>query len=472
MVVRKADLKRLLAKGLSGKEAGKLVVQHSYAIERGGSGLLSEKDIQTLRASLKTQDDIRDYNRAFNVYRAVYVTIQEAKILSLLVEKGLRSVKTELDRYLVSQGVSDVYRWLPGILTENDYQAMKARQKRRDRKRLYCLGEVIGRRTEELLGGRDKAEDSTDAAWSKAWKAADQEVQKLIDAGKLKPLRLGHRADLMTCAEAKATLEDPLALEDLTDDGEAAEETTDHHGAYLARLEEVVAQGDLSEGHDVSRWFAAEVPLELEDDEDRLLYHYVSGDQLYKSGLPEWKAWIDEFRCYEEPELENGVAVLREAGLGGISVDPKGHYRNHWLDQLRDYAQVKATEEEFTKEEGISVEDLLRKMLKLVKDDARLLQSYSQVLLEASEVYGIDLGVEDALFLPDLRKAAESYSSMAKRVSRWRGEIRGPKLPALDFDQLKPDKVAVEILHERFSVGLGGEGFGLGPAWWKEASDG
>jgi len=469
MVVRKADLKRLLAKGLSGKEAGKLVVQHAYAIDRGGSGFLSDKDIQTLQASLKTQDDIRDYNRVLDVYRAVYVTIQEAKILSLLVERDLRSVESQLESYLVSQGVSDVYRWLPVIVTEKDYQAMKARQKRRLRKRLYCLGEVIERRTEELLGGPEKAEDSTDAAWDKAWKAADQAVQKLLDAGKLKPLRLGHRADLIAYAEAKTALEDPLELEDLTDDGEPAEETTDHHAAYLARLEESVAQGDLSEGHDVSRWSA---DLDEDDDEDRLLYHYVSGDQLYKTGLPEWTAWIDEFKFYEDEEHEGqdgGVAVIREDGFG-ISADPKGHYRNHWLDQLRDYAQVKSVEEEFTKEKGISIEDLLRKMLKRVKDQARVLQSYSHVLLEAGEVYGIDLGVEEALFLPELRKAAESYSSTAKRVSHWRGKIRGPKLPALDLDQLKLDKGTVDTLHERFSVGVGGDGFG--PAWWKEASDG
>ncbi len=474
MVVRKPDVKRLLAKGLSGKEAGKLVVEHAYAIDRGGSGFLSEKDIQTLQASLTTQQDIRDYNRVLDVYRAVFLTIQEAKILSLSAEKDLRSVESQLDAYDLSQRLSQVFRFLPTILTEKDYQAVKARQKRRLRKRLYSLGEVIQSRTEELLGGSEEAEEVTDAVWAKAWKAADQEVQKLIDAGKLRPLRLGHNASLLPFAEAKATLEDPLELEDLTGDEEPDEGTADHHAAYLARLEEAVAQGDLTEGHDVSRYCGE---LDEGDDEERLLHHYLSGDQLYKAGLPEWRTWIDDFKWYEEPDYaggvvddqEGGVAVLVADGLGG-SLDAKGHFNRFWLDQLRDYTQVKSVEEQFAKEKGVSMEDLLQKTMSRVRDQARVLLAYHQVLREAGEVYGIELGLEEALFLEDLRKTAESYSVTAKAVSRWRGKVRGPKLKPLDLDQLKPDKATVETLHERFSEGVFGGGFG--PGWWKEASDG
>lgn len=473
MVVRKPDVKRLLAKGLSGREAGKLVVQHAYAIDRGGSGFLSEKDIQTLQASLKTQRDVEDYNTVLDVYRTVFLTIQEAKILSLSVEKDLRSVERELDAYDLSQRLSQVFRFLPTILTEKDYQAVKARQKRRLRKRLYSLGEVIQSRTEELLGGSEEAEEVTDAVWAKAWRAADQEVQKLIDAGKLRPLRLGHRADLIAYAEAKTALEDPLELEDLTDEGEPAEETTDHHAAYLARLEEAVAQGDLTEGHDVSRYCGE--PGE-DDDEERLLHHYLSGDQLYKAGLPEWRTWIDDFKWYEEPDYaggvddqEGGVAVLVADGFGG-SLDAKGHFNRFWLDQLRDYTQIKSVEEQLAKEKGISMEDLLQKMMGRVRDQARVLLAYHQVLREAGRVYGIELGLEEALFLEDLRKSAESYSDTAKTVSRWRGKVRGPKLKVLDLDQLKPDKATVDTLHERFSEGIFGGGFG--GDWWKEASDG
>lgn len=473
MVVRKPDVKRLLAKGLSGREAGKLVVQHAYAIDKGGSGFLSEKDIQTLQASLKTQRDVEDYNRVLDVYRTVFLTIQEAKILSLVVEKELRGVERELDAYHWSQGVSDVYRWLPVILTEKDYKTAKARQKRRFRRRLYSLGEVVGRRTDELLGGEEKAEDATDEEWDAAHEAADQEVQKLVKAGRLKPLRLGHRADRFTVAEAEATLADPLDLEDLhEEEEEPSEEAADHHAAYLASLEESIAQGDLTEGHDISRYIPGEWGDVDPDDEERLLHHYLSGDQLYKAGLPEWKAWLDEFKFYEADEYEGrdgGIAVLVEDGFGG-SLDAKGHFNTYWLDSLQDYAQLKAIEEHFAKEHGLSLEEMLQTLMKKVRDKAKVLRAYQEVLRQAGEVYEIDLGVEESLFLPDIRKAMESYSRTAKTVSRWRGQLRGPKLPPLDYDQVKPDKATVDTLHERFSVGVFGDGFG--GDWWKEASDG
>ncbi len=474
MVVRKPDVKRLLAKGLSGREAGKLVVQHAYAIDRGGSGFLSEKDIQTLQASLKTQRDVEDYNRVLDVYRTVFVTIQEAKILSLVMQKDLHDVESQLDAYHWSQGVSDVYRWLPVILTEKDYKAVKARQKRRLRRRLYSIGEVVGRRTDELLGGPDKAEDATEEEWDAAHATADQEVQKLLKAGKLKPLRLAHRADRYTVAEAEAALADPLDPEDLYEDEEDGppEDAVERHAANLAEWEETVAQGDLTEGHDLSRYIPGEWGDVEPGDEERLLHHYLSGDQLYKAGLPEWKAWLDEFKFYEEDEYEGrdgGVAVLVEDGFLS-SLDAKGHFNAYWLDSLKDYAQLRDVEEQFSREKGLSMQELLQTLMKKVRDKAKVLRAYQEVLRQAGEVYEIDLGVEESLFLPDIRKAMESYSRTAKTVSRWRGQLRGPKLPPLDYDQVKPDKATVDTLHERFSVGVFGDGFG--GDWWKEASDG
>lgn len=467
-MARKPDVKRLLSKGLSGKEAGRLVVQDLHEADRGKGGFLSRKDIEDLKAGLKTHEDITDYNRLVDLYKAVYMTMEEAEIASLQVEKHLRSLESRLEGYVVSAGVRHIYRLLPIIVTEKDYRALKARQKRRLKKRLYCLGEVLEKRTEELLGGWQKAEEATDETWDKAWKAADQEVQKLIDDGKLKPLRLGHRADLIAYAEAKKALEDPLELEDLTDDGEPAEKTTDHHAAYLARLEESVAQGDLSEGHDVSRWSA---DLDPEDDEDRLLYHYVSGDQLYKAGLPEWKLWIDEFKPYEEDkDHEGGIAVIREEGGPGSDVDAKGHYRNTWLDRLRDFMQVQRIEEEYRATRGLSAEEVFRTILKTVRVQAQILQAYLRVLQEAGAACGIDFALEEVLTISDVRTAAEDYSRMAKTVSGWRGEIRGPRLPAFDLDQVKPDKAVVDTLRERIALGIYGEG--LGDGWWKEVSDG
>ena len=473
-MARKQDVKRLLSKGgLSGRETGKLVVEHAYAVDRGEPGFLSDKDIQTLKAGLKNSRDIQDYNVVLDLYKAVYMTIQEARIVSLQVEKDLLFVEGEQDRYLLAQSLHQALSFLPVIVTEKDYKAMQASQKRKLRKRLYCLGEVLEERTKEHLGGFEEAEEATDEAWDEAWKAADQEVQKLIDAGKLKPLRLGHKASHETVQKAREYLEDPLEMdledEDLPEEGKAQAEA--NLVRMLAEAEEVVAQGDLTEGHDVQRWSGSYrdfSDLDGSDDEDRLLYHYVSGDQLYKAGLPEWKRRLDEFVFYEEEAA--GVAVLQDDGFG-TCLDKKGHFSTFWLDIIRSYATLPTDlEEEFLQLHGVPMEELFQTTLKRSKDQARLLQAYLQVLQEASTVSGIDLALKVVLSVSDVRKAADGYSEMAKKVSRWLGRPRGPRLPAFDLDKVKPDKTLVDILHERFALGVYGDG--LGGDWWKVASDG
>ena len=101
-MVRKLDIRRLLSKGLSGMELGRLVVRDLYDIDQGRKGVLSDRDIQDIKAALQTQGDIRDYNRVIDLYKAVYMSIQEARIMSLQLQKVLNRVTVPLHYYAVS----------------------------------------------------------------------------------------------------------------------------------------------------------------------------------------------------------------------------------------------------------------------------------------------------------------------------------------------------------------------------------
>jgi len=58
----KADMKRLLSKGFTGKEAGRLIFHDNWLADTGRGGFLSEKDVSSLKAGLKGDKDIKEYN--------------------------------------------------------------------------------------------------------------------------------------------------------------------------------------------------------------------------------------------------------------------------------------------------------------------------------------------------------------------------------------------------------------------------
>lgn len=459
------DLKRLFSKGLSGLEAGRLVVQSLYEMDQGREPVLSDREVQRLKAGLSTQADSQAYNSMVDLYKAVYMTMQEARIISLQVDKMLYGVASNLQLYLISSGVRFVYRRLPIIVTEKEYRSRKLRQKKRLKARLYCLGQVREWRTEELLGGEDKAEEATDEAWRKAEEQAELEVQKLIDAGKLKPVRLGHKASLFTLAEAEQLKERETDLDGLylPEDRDAVVDTRED---FIRRIEESLAQGDHSEGHEVEYWPDRGVEPE---NEERLLHHYVSGEQLYKARLPEWRRWIDEYKCYEEEDgQDGGVAVLRELDI--FSLDKRGHYDRSWLDRLKDYAKVQTFEKEYETGHSETLEENLRERVREASAGARVLLAFTQVLKEASKVAHLPLNPEEDIYLQGVRSAVTVYNEMARPLSHLRVEgLPAPRLTALDLDKLKPDKTTVRILRERIARGVYGEG--LGPEWWLEVSE-
>ena len=88
-MVGRPSLKRLFKRGLSGKEAGQLVVRRLYEVDQGREATLSQRDISDLKAGLRSQAEVEAYNRMIGLYRAFYMTLQEATIQSMALERLL-----------------------------------------------------------------------------------------------------------------------------------------------------------------------------------------------------------------------------------------------------------------------------------------------------------------------------------------------------------------------------------------------
>lgn len=67
----KTDVKKLIAGGLSGWEAGLLVFRDSWEVDHDRPGLLTKRDIDRLRNGLRSTKDTQDYNSLISLYRVV-----------------------------------------------------------------------------------------------------------------------------------------------------------------------------------------------------------------------------------------------------------------------------------------------------------------------------------------------------------------------------------------------------------------
>ena len=97
----KTDIRKLIRGGLTGAEAGKLVLQDNWLVDRGKEGFLTEKDMAALKASLKTSRDIDVYNSYIRLYELVDYTLKDAKIYALEAQLYLMWIDKTLDRLLM-----------------------------------------------------------------------------------------------------------------------------------------------------------------------------------------------------------------------------------------------------------------------------------------------------------------------------------------------------------------------------------
>ena len=79
-MAKKADIKKLLNKRLTGKEAGKLVIQDNWLVDNGEKGFLSERDLSAIKSGLLQIQDINDYNSYIETYKLIDYTLKELRL--------------------------------------------------------------------------------------------------------------------------------------------------------------------------------------------------------------------------------------------------------------------------------------------------------------------------------------------------------------------------------------------------------
>ncbi len=366
----KSEIKKLLRSGLTGWEAGLLVFEDSWQSSREGPGFLTESDIASLKAGLKSQRDTDDYNTLIRLYRTADFMERQC-ISSLMASTAILERVAGIGYLRMAPFMSYILlRQMPLPVTEKQLKALKAQQRRTLLKKYYCMDEAISRRAYAQASEALKAEyepENIEAGDPELYQKAEEEIAGLVAAGQLKPVKL-----------------DVLASSDPVKSGER---------------------------EDIEAWYGASDEWTPEQQENYLRY-YLTGQELYKAGLPEWKKEIDTFETWRLPEEywlggdpPDYVAIVQEPSSS--SLDKRGYFKLDWLKHwpLCDMPQDQTAG---LAEQAIGGVEMAVEQIKRMLAERQVLEELGQVVgLRLEE--GIDFAIET--FLKD---ALGRYNSLAK----------------------------------------------------------
>lgn len=468
----KTDITKLLAKGLTGKEVGKLILEDSWLYDHGREDFLSDRDRQVLKSSLKTQKDIEDYNSYVETYRILDYTLKEAHIKALQAEVRIGAIETLFYLYLLDSTSEMEYLSKPIIMTEKQYQESKINQRERLLHDIYPLySEVLMWRVEELdPDWWAKWEDIEDGNFldyitntaPDLWKQAISQVLELLRSGKLKPVALPKKTSQKLQAievkkdQARARIPSNQMsrdeIKELLSKGrrpprnrEAEQEVERLSDEY----DKTVRESYRASRSKLSQESQAKIISLLEqllagslstEEVDQLLGDVLcSGEELYQTGLPEWLKWIDEYKpgLYEDSG-GSGVAILVDPYP--YQVDERGYFKGYGR-------QSKLTDIS----EAIDIAETYQEGQRQLKEELKIVLSFSSVVEAVSETIGIDFAEDTRSWINDLEEKIAGYNRLIERAEDIPTipEALKAVLRPISLDHFRPSVKTMRYLRDR-----------------------
>ena len=481
----KTDIKKLLSKGgLTGKEAGKLILQDNWLVDHAKEGFLSERDIQSIKASMKSTKDIEDYNSYISTYRFIDYTLKEAHIVALTLGNRINALTRLLLMYFFDSSSDLELHTKPVIMTEKEYQDHKASQKAYILKELTDLHEILDWRARELASDEIKGQESEDSysffdwtreAYPEIWRQALTDILELLRSGKLRPVvftgEAKEKLDTIWNMQRELRDQDPIITtpqEDLVEKTLSGE-IGQYDSARNEEAENLSKQADKllldlfkagKKRQKSQRGLIASLEKLLagslsEEDENSLLYYaYCSGEDLYQTGLPEWIRWIEEYKpgytsTTRGEDMIRGVAILTDPSPS--QVDKNGYYK-----------PLRIVEDILTSDKH-DVLTSFQEGTKMLREEARAILSFLSVAEAVSTAIGIDFAEDIRCWIKDMDQEVRIYNLLRVRALALENipeEVKDAIQP-INLEKQKPSAKTVKYLQERIALGLG-EG------WWED----
>jgi hypothetical protein len=457
----KSEVKRLLGKGLTGLEAAKLVLQDYVEEDHGRPGFLSKADIERIKRSLTSPSDVADYNRWIRVYQLVDYSLKEAKIAELEAETLLWQATNLLKIYHLEHRVRTILYSLPAIVTEKQYEELKAKQR-----------DLLLSHKHKLDDVATMLEDEDEEGY------LQRAVQRLLPPvrdGKVRPVWLSEEA----CQQLKE-----LKAEDQVQRERWQEEPSLDLESYWresARREDEILQAGYDAGKTLQPEEAASLLESVAGSEDAKILErlYFSSQELYEAGF--LQDWIDEYK----PDLDwdtmarpdgimqsNSVAIIQEPSPHDL--DERGWYKDHGLEMLTELSGYQHRSELLLGGESRTLPERLQVYRSAACEQIKLFLAIQAIVEAVSQIIEVDLGEDLDQSLERLRASLEYYNSYAAPMDL--GEDRPepfrtikppyylgqPELPRLKIGKLRPTASSLRYYEERMAMALGDD-------WWREA---
>jgi hypothetical protein len=476
----KTDIRRLLKKGLTGKEAARLILQDSWEVDNEREGFLSESDIQAIKGSLRTPEDIQDYNKWVEVYRLIDYSVIDAERAYLWVRGTIFEVYPEVMSFETAEQVRRLSFQLPTIVTAQQYEDIKAAQRQGHMEEMLSLWEVLDWLGDEGIVPAeivqeweqyetDSFDDEEAYAGIQEWLYSEKPAEYVaIYIPYLIPLIQDVKPVMLTAAERE---EVDRAWESWRDSKKLGE--YDIPKALQRRIYErrkARQKGAAGLLRQLER--LGDGRLSMDEGETLLEHTYCLGQELYEAGIAPWIDYVDQFKTgHNEPARL--YAILQEEGvLGGLHTDSRGYYDQAWhtqmLSHLSDLSMFQQLHADRDGEEpGSGLVAYLMGQYALIRARLKAFLAIHSVLEACSEITGIPFveKLEDWYGHIESLVGFLNFALQRANLSGQNEYYEGPelKLPLLDIERLKPDPEHLQYMRERMAIALG-------PDWFRDTT--
>jgi len=515
MAVTRQQVKQILKGRLTGKETAKLILQDAWEKDHERDGFLTDEDIQRLKKGLRVSQDIDAYNSLVELYRIMSFTLQGIRI-SALETVGILEQANKLLRDCYLRSILREQRLLsPAIMTEKQYQDVKARQRRELLQDVTDLSLALGMRAYEMASEEQRetsgySPESIGFDCPELLALAVSQYQEQIQSGGLRPVTLTEE-QIQALKEMDSQEEEAREVwragppdeyrehwldwyrehfpEDTFDkDQEQLERELRHayskadmdrlserYRAKEALQRELHQEGLKAWGQEQAQRLLEGLELlkahpEMIDTREHpgldwlLSGTYVSGEQLYQTGFPEHVQWIDEYK----PGLSEGdpfgdkVAIILEPSKKDL--DEQGYYKAEtpW-EHMERYLSVTGAEEHLQKE-GSSLTELLQDFTTAARARIRDFLASQAVTEAVSKAVDIPFTEDTERDFEHIQNMVKQFNLLAKEQPLLPHLPDGLILPEIRIARMRPKQEMIQHLRERVAMALGED-------WWRELKD-
>ena len=422
----KTDIKRLLSKGLTGREAGKLIFQDNWLVDTRRGGFLSERDMSSIKAGLRTDRDIKEYNSYVRLYKYVDYTLKEVRITGLEAEAFLHYTYLLLQTYEKAEAFQLAYMSIPAIVTHKQYEELSARQRADKLKSVLSLQEVIttlsGVELEYVLE-EDEPEPVIDFQKDERLIQAVERIKELLKSGKLKPLKLEKWDDYYQAHKLKIPaqpVKEVLEMLDKLLTGELRHDEDDSLSLTVFRLNSVYELGEMS------GWV---------------------------------KGWVDTYMPNYDEETSARPEGMMQSQYVAIIQNPLPEdldKRGYWIE--RDYLGSNL------KPDAVKDSETITTFLHASKERIKGFLAVQSVLEAISRVIELDFLEDLEQWRQELQAIVEVLNKQIDRLDGSWDRLGLPELKPIKIGRMKASASTIKYFRERMALALGEN-------WWEEPRD-